>query len=69
MIAENANRVRARNKIAEEIVAREGISVDDLYGLVKDHPEYWSADGVHFNAQGVAAQVEQVTKRIAETLW
>ncbi len=69
VIAENTNRVRARNKIAEEIVAREGISVDDLYGLVKDHPEYWSADGVHFNAQGVAAQVEQVTKRIAETLW
>lgn len=68
VIAENTNRVRARNKIAEEIVAREGISVDDLYGLVKDHPEYWSADGVHFNAQGVAAQVEQVTKRIAETL-
>ncbi len=69
VIAENTSRVRARNKIAEEIVAREGISVDDLYGLVKDHPEYWSADGVHFNAQGVAAQVEQVTKRIAETLW
>jgi len=44
------------------------IAVDDLYGLVKDHPEYWSPDGVHFNAQGVGAQVEQVTKRIAETL-
>ena len=68
MIAEGTKRVQARNKIAEEIVAREGIAVDDLYGLVKDHPEYWSPDGVHFNAQGVGAQVEQVTKRIAEAL-
>jgi lysophospholipase L1-like esterase len=48
-------RLQARNEIAAEIVAREGIAVDDLYGLVKDHPEYWSPDGVHFNAQGVVA--------------
>jgi len=68
MIAENTKRVQARNQIAEAIVARAGIAVDDLYGLVKDHPEYWAPDGVHFNAQGVAVQVEQVTKRIAETL-
>jgi hypothetical protein len=44
------------------------IAVDDLYGLVKDHPEYWSPDGVHFNAQGVGAQVEQVMGRITEHL-
>jgi len=68
VIAEGTKRVQARNQIAEAIVAREGIAVDDLYGLLKDHPEYWSPDGVHFNAQGVAAQVEQVTKRIVETL-
>jgi len=68
VIAEGTKRVQARNKIAEEIVAREGIAVDDLYGLVKDHPEYWSPDGVHFNAQGVAAQVEQVMQRIVEAL-
>jgi lysophospholipase L1-like esterase len=68
VIAEGTKRVQARNKIAEEIIAREGIAVDDLYGLVKDHPEYWSQDGVHFNAQGVGAQVEQVTKRIVEYL-
>ena len=68
VIAENTKRVQARNKIAQEIVTREGITVDDLYGLVKDHPDYWSPDGVHFNAQGVVAQAEQVTKRITETL-
>ena len=42
--------------------------MDDLYGLVKDLPEYWSPDGVHFNAQGVVAQVEQVTKKITGCL-
>ena len=68
VIAEETKRVEARNKIAAEIVAREKIALDDLFRLVKDHPEYWSADGVHFNAQGIAAQVEQVTKKITETL-
>ena len=68
VIAEGTKRVQARNKIAEAIVAQEGIAVDDLYGLVKDHPEYWSQDGVHFNAKGVAAQAEQVTKKITGCL-
>ena len=68
VIAEETKRVQARNKIAEEIVTRDGIAVDDLFSLVKDHPEYWSADGVHFNAQGIAAQAAQVTRRIAEVL-
>jgi len=68
VVAEGTNRVKARNKIAEEFVAREGIAVDDLYGLVKDHPEYWSADGVHFNGKGIDLQAEQVSRRIAENL-
>ena len=64
VVAENTKRVQARNKIAEGIVSTEGIAVDDLYGLVKDHTDYWSPDGVHFNAKGIAAQAEQVTTRI-----
>jgi lysophospholipase L1-like esterase len=68
VIAEGTKRVEARNKIAEEILAKERIAVDDLYGLVKDHPEYWSQDGVHFNGKGVALQAKQVTKRIQESL-
>lgn len=66
VIAENTKRVQARNKIAEAIVAGEGIAVDDLYGLVKDHAEYWSNDGVHFNGKGIAVEAEQVVKRIME---
>ena len=68
VIAEETKRVEARNKIAERIVGREKLAVNDLFGLVKDHPEYWSADGVHFNAQGIAAQAAQVATRIAEAL-
>lgn len=67
-MAEQTKRVEARNKIADGIVAREKIAVNDLFGLVKDHPEYWSADGVHFNAQGIAAQAAQVANRIAEAV-
>ena len=68
VIAEGTKRVEARNKIAEGIVAKEGIAVDDLYGLVKDHPEYWSNDGVHFNGKGIAVQAEQAAKRITNNL-
>jgi len=60
VMAEDAKRVEARNKIADGIVGREKIAVNDLLGLVKDHPEWWSADGVHFNAQGISAQAAQV---------
>jgi lysophospholipase L1-like esterase len=68
VVAEGTKRVEARNKIAEGIVAREGIPVDDLYGLVRHHTEYWSNDGVHFNGKGVAVQAEQVVKRIMENV-
>ncbi len=65
---ERTKRVEARNKIAEGIVTKEGIAVDDLYTLVKDHPECWSHDGVHFNGKGIAIQAEQVSKRILESI-
>jgi lysophospholipase L1-like esterase len=68
VFSEGTKRVQARNKIAERIVAREGIAVDDLYGLVKDHPEYWSNDGVHFNGKGVAVEAEQAATRVMESL-
>lgn len=63
-IAEGTKRVKARNKIAADYVAKEGIPVDDLYGLVENHPEYASNDGVHFNRQGIEAQAEQVAKHV-----
>lgn len=68
VIAEGTKRVQARNKIAAEVVGKEGIAVDDLYGLVKDHPEYWSKDGTHFNGQGIAVESAQVAERVLESL-
>jgi lysophospholipase L1-like esterase len=64
VIAEGTKRVEARNKIAERIVSAKAIAVNDLYGLVKDHPEYWSQDGVHFNEKGISAQAAQVSQRV-----
>ena len=68
VIAEGTKRVETRNKIAEAVVTKEGIPVDDLFTLVKDHPEYWSNDGVHFNGKGIAVEAEQVAKRILESI-
>jgi hypothetical protein len=61
-------RIKARNKIAAEAVTKEGIALDDLFSLVVDHPKYWSNDGVHFAADGVNAEADQVAKMIGEAL-
>jgi len=66
--SERTERVIARNKIAAEITAQEQIPVDDLFSLVKDHPEYWRGDGVHFNEKGVAAEAQQVADSIRNCL-
>ena len=61
-------RVVARNTIVVDVAEKEGIPVDDLYGLVKDHPEYWSNDGVHFKPEGQAVQAKQVVKHVLDAL-
>lgn len=66
--AAHIERVKARNKIAAEAVAKEKIPTDDLFALVKDHPEYYAADGTHFNPAGTSAEGEQVAKVVAEQL-
>lgn len=60
--------VTARNKIVTAMAAKEGIPVDDLYSLVKDHQEYWSNDGTHFNGEGQAVEAKQVAKYVLEAL-
>jgi lysophospholipase L1-like esterase len=58
----------ARNKIVAEVAAQEHIPVNDLFGLVEKHPEYWSADGVHFNTTGRTEEGKQVAKIILDVL-
>jgi len=61
-------RVKARNAIVKELAAKENIPVNDLYGLVQDHPEYWGNDGAHFKPEGVAVEAKQVAEKVREVL-
>jgi lysophospholipase L1-like esterase len=61
-------RVRERNKIAAEFVAKENIPVDDLFSLVEKHAEFFSGDGVHFAGPGVTAEAAQVSASILREL-
>jgi len=67
-VASGTERVKARNRIAREYVTKERIAIDDLYGLVDIHPEYFSQDGVHFNAKGIAVQAAQVSEAVGRVL-
>jgi lysophospholipase L1-like esterase len=64
----NTDRVKRRNQIAQEAVAKRGIPIDDLFGLVESHPEYYSGDGVHMNGKGIEAQAAQVAGKILEQI-
>ena len=65
---EKNERVKTRNRIVTQLAARERISLDDLYHLVENHPEYSGGDGVHYNAQGQAAEAAQVAQAILDVL-
>ena len=62
------DRVIERNRIAAEIMGAKGIPVNDLYGVVQNHPEYFAKDGVHFNETGQAAQAAQVAEYVKRVL-
>ena len=70
-ISERTERVKARNQIAAEIMKDRDIPTNDLYGLVVQHLDWQSGDGVHFNGKGKEAQgaavAESVQKRLATT--
>ena len=61
-------RVAHRNQIAAAFAKREGIPVNDLFVVVRSHPEYHAADGVHFNEKGNAVLAEQVTAALIKLL-
>jgi len=67
-IAETTERVKARNRIAAEIWRDRGVVTNDLYGLVEQHQEYFSGDGVHFNENGREVQVKQVAEAVLSCL-
>lgn len=62
------DRVKARNKAAAEVMAKEKIPTNDLFALVADKPELFSNDGVHLNAKGSTAMGEQVAAEVFKLL-
>jgi hypothetical protein len=67
-MGERTERVKARNQIAAEIMKEAGIATDDLHGLVEQHPDWQSGDGVHFNGKGKVAQGAAVAESVLKCL-
>ncbi|QDT03955.1 hypothetical protein K227x_23410 [Rubripirellula lacrimiformis] len=65
---ERTQRVRVRNADAAAIMQDHGFATDDLFHLVKDHPDWQSKDGVHFNGKGNEALAKQVADSISKCL-
>lgn len=65
---ERTDRVKARNQLAAEIMKKRGIPSNDLFGLVTDHPDWYSGDGTHFNGAGKEAQGKQVAESVLKLL-
>ncbi|MCA9122928.1 MAG: SGNH/GDSL hydrolase family protein [Planctomycetaceae bacterium] len=65
---ERTERVKVRNQIAAEIMKGHGVSTDDLFGLVENHPDWYSGDGTHFNGTGKEAQAKRVAESVATLL-
>jgi hypothetical protein len=61
-------RLIQRNQLALAIARREKIPVNDLFAVVRDHPDLHATDGVHFNEKGSAALAAQVAAEISRLL-
>lgn len=67
-VSPQTDRVKRRNQLALEQIAKAGIPVDDLFSLVDGHAEYYRPDGVHFNEQGIKVEAAQVARHLLEQL-
>lgn len=63
-VSEKTDRVKKRNALALEVMGREKIATVDLFAVVAEKPEFYSRDGVHFNAKGNAALATRVAESI-----
>ncbi|GMW01068.1 MAG: hypothetical protein AMXMBFR84_22050 [Candidatus Hydrogenedentota bacterium] len=61
-------RVKDRNAIAAEIMAREKIAINDMFKFVADHMEYIGDDGIHFTREGKEAQGEKAANAVLNAL-
>ncbi len=60
--------VKVRNALAAEYMKKHGIPIVDNWSVGYDHPEYYSPDGVHFNARGKEAEARNVAEAVRKVL-
>lgn len=66
---ERTHRIKERNRAAEAFLLDKQVSINDLFALVEDHPEYYAGgDGVHLVAIGTTAIARQVAEKVKSLL-
>jgi hypothetical protein len=65
---EKNNKVIRRNSLAEEIMGKYDIPINDLYQLVLNKAELRGADGYHYNSDGQNVQGDAVAKALLKFL-
>lgn len=58
-------RVMERNRLASRVMAGEGIPLNDLFSLAVGQSAWFTADGIHYTAEGSAALGAQVAAHVA----
>ncbi len=62
------DRVRERNARLAKLIEGKGVATNDLFAATIDHPEFFSADGIHFAPAGNTALADQVVRAIERVL-
>ena len=66
--SEKTERVKVRNRLAAAIMKQHEVPTNDLFEFVKDHADWQSTDGVHFNANGNEGLAKQVAESVMKHL-
>lgn len=61
-------RMIQRNQLIAAFAKRENIAVNDLFEVVRDHPELHAADGVHMTEKGYEALAGPVVREVRKLL-
>jgi len=62
------DRMIRRNDILTAFAKKENLPLDDLFTVVRDHPDLHAADGVHFTEQGYETLAAQVVNALLKLL-
>ena len=66
--ASNRKLIESRNAIVKKLAAEAGIPCNDLCSATAEHPEYYSADKIHYNGNGYAKLGAKVSDAIMNVL-